>query len=317
MSLPEPLREAVEQALRARGLGSRVERSGPVAGGCVNRGTHLVTDEGTELFLKWNPSAPPGLFEAEAEGLSALAQAGPRLRVPAPLAWGEAREVPWLLLEYVAPGRATRETEEALGRGLAQLHGADARGVRALFGPPGPMHAPPAFGWHRDNWIGSLPQRNAPTSSWSVFWRDCRVLPQLERARRRGHFSTRAADELFDRVLTLVPAALADVAEPQLVHGDLWGGNWFAGPSGEPVLVDPAVYLGHGEVDLAMSELFGGFGTAFYAAYRDARPVPGAYEACRRDLYQLYYLLVHVNLFGTSYEASTLRAARRVAAALS
>jgi fructosamine-3-kinase len=107
------------------------------------------------------------------------------------------------------------------------------------------------------------------------------------------------------------------VESPELVHGDLWGGNWFADVDGEPVLIDPAVHLGHGEVDLAMSELFGGFGSRFYEAYREAHGITAAYGAYRRELYQLYYLLVHVNLFGASYEAPALHSARRVVAALS
>ena len=115
-----------------------------------------------------------------------------------------------------------------------------------------------------------------------------------------------------------VEVALADVEHGpvHLLHGDLWGGNAFPGPEGEPVLIDPAVYFGHGEVDLAMTELFGGFGPAFYLAYADAGHVSAAYAAYRRDLYQLYYLLVHVNIFGSQYEGRTVATARRITSAL-
>jgi fructosamine-3-kinase len=316
VSLPPRLRAVVERALEAEGAGSRIRRATPVAGGCSNHGTHLVTDAGAELFLKWNPSAPPGLFEAEVDGLTALARAAHTLRVPAPLAWGEGPAGSWLLLEYAAPGRATRETEEALGRGLAELHRSEVSTSSAVARSLRAGADAPAFGWHRDNWIGSLPQQNAFVASWSSFWRDRRIVPQLAQARRNGRLRRRAADEALERAIELIPVALAGVERPELVHGDFWGGNWFADEHGEPVVVDPAAYFGHGEVDLAMSELFGGFGDPFYAAYRDAHGISAAYAAYRRDLYQLYYLLVHVNLFGASYEAATLRAAQRVVAAL-
>jgi len=307
--LPDAIADAVCRALDERGLGRRVERVESVGGGCINHGARLETDAGASVFLKWNAAAPPGMFEAEADGLEALADAG-TLRVPAPLAWsdgahagaagedGHETSVSWLLMEHVPAGRASGAVDERLGAGLAALH-ASAEGD--------------GFGWARDNWIGSLPQANEPSSSWADFWRERRLAPQLERARARGHLK----DAALDRVLDLCPAALADVERPHLLHGDLWGGNWFAAEGGEPVLIDPAVYRGHGEVDLAMSELFGGFAPGFYDAYREARGITSAYGAYRRDLYQLYYLLAHVNLFGAGYEAGSLRAARRVVAALS
>ena len=116
----------------------------------------------------------------------------------------------------------------------------------------------------------------------------------------------------MDELLDAIDPALDDVDTPSLVHGDLWSGNTYADVSGRPVLIDPAVYLGDGEVDLAMTELFGGFGTRFYDAYHDVRSISDAYHAYRRDLYQLYYLLVHVELFGAGYVAATAAAARAV-----
>ena len=308
MTLPGGVAEAVRRALERHGLGHRIERVVEVGGGCINNGARLDTDVGTSLFLKWNRAAPAGLFEAEADGLVALA--APRaLRVPTPLAWSDPSErgsdASWLLMEHVRSGRPSTAAEERLGAGLAAIHASKPPG------PPGAAGA--AFGWHRDNWIGSLPQANLPLPSWADFWRERRLRPQLERARSEGFL----ADRSLDRVLELTAEGLADVTRPELVHGDLWGGNWMAAEEDEPVLIDPAVHLGHGEVDLAMSELFGGFGARFYAAYRDAHGISDAYDAYRRDLYQLYYLLVHVNLFGASYESGSLRAARRVVSALS
>jgi len=305
--LPERVAESVRRALARHRLG-RIERMADVGGGCINHGARLETESGATLFLKWNRTAPLGMFEAEADGLAALAKPG-AVRVPTPIAWsggpgeeGAAGGPSWLLLEWVSPGRTSRAVEELLGVGLARLHASRT-----------PDMSDHTFGWRRDNWIGSLPQDNAGSDTWSDFWRIRRIEPQLRMARERGHLK----DEALDRVLDIIPEALADITGAELLHGDLWGGNWFPSEEGTPVLIDPAVYLGHGEVDLAMSQLFGGFGPRFYEAYRAARRVSQAYEAYRRDLYQLYYLLVHVNLFGASYEAGSLRAARRVVSALS
>jgi protein-ribulosamine 3-kinase len=308
MALPEHIAEPVRRALEEHHLGRRIQEAAEVGGGCINHGARILTDTGASLFLKWNDGAPVAMFSDEADGLRALARAGP-LRVPAPIAWSapprddhepDGKPTPsWLLIEYVPPGPTTPGVEERLGEGLAAIHSSGGS-------------LSDAFGWRRDNWIGSLPQANEPMRSWADFWRDRRIAPQLERAREHGHL----ADGVFDRVVDSMDVALADIETPDLLHGDLWAGNWFASAAEEPVLIDPAVYLGHGEVDLAMSELFGGFGRRFYEAYRAARGVDEAYDDFRRDLYQLYYLLVHVNLFGASYEAGSLRAARRVTGAL-
>lgn len=307
-----------------------------VGGGCVNNGARLHTDRGSRFFLKWNASAPPGLFSEEAAGLTALDRAargagkvapgshdrsgptvtvdggqgsGPNIRIPAVLAYEdsarhEENAAPgWLLLDYVEPAPPGPDHDVLLGRGLAEIHGS---GETA--GPPGAGR----FGWVSDNWIGTLVQRNTPCDDWGVFWRDQRLAPQLTRARSRGFLTSEVMDQVLDRTAD----ALADVSDAALLHGDLWSGNAFASRDGRPVLIDPAVHMGDGEVDLAMTELFGGFGPTFQAAYGEHRPVSLSYSAYRRDLYQLYYLLVHVNLFGAGYEAATLGAARRVMAEL-
>jgi fructosamine-3-kinase len=279
MTTPAHIVRDVSAALEENGLGARIVHATPVGGGCINHGTLVETDTGASVFLKWNESAPAGMFDAEVDGLRAL-RGVDGVRAPEALASG----AQWLLLEHVEPGPERHETPATST----------------------------AFGGPRDNWIGSLPQANAFGARWGDFWRDHRIAPQLERARRQG----RLKDGVFDRVLDLAPAALADVTRPELVHGDLWGGNWLTGQNGEPWLIDPAAHFGHGEIDLAMSELFGGFDRAFYRAYDEAHGRSRAYAAYRRDLYQLYYLLVHVNLFGASYEAGARRAAEKVVAAL-
>jgi fructosamine-3-kinase len=301
--LPPPVLEGVEAALIRLGRTGGVRGLAPVGGGCINHGARLDTGSGPASFLKWNASAPRGFFEAEAEGLQALRTSG-ALRAPEPLAWGGGAGSPgWLLMEYVAPGPPAPDHDERLGEGLAHLH----RSADPSAG----------FGWPRSNWIGSLPQPNDLSWSWSEFWRDRRIVPQLERAVDQGALGERDR-RTIERTVALVPVALEDVdREPvHLLHGDLWGGNAYAGDGGEPVVIDPAVYLGHGEVDLAMSELFGGFGHRFYQAYAGVAGVGQAYDRYRRDLYQLYYLLVHVNLFGAGYVRPSVAAAQRVLAEL-
>lgn len=284
--IPAGLRAALEARL------GRVLDAEPVGGGSINHAARVRTADGP-VFIKYHPHSPAGMFAAEARGLDALRRAAAGLVVPRVLARGGGEDgVPaWLALEWLEPAVAD---EERLGRGLAALHRAPA----------------PGWGWEEANFIGSLPQANDAEPSWAAFWRLRRMEPQLALARRSGRLP--AAENDWARLLDRLPALLAAADEdgPSLLHGDLWSGNVLAATAG-PALIDPAVYRGHREVDLALAELFGGFGARFWAAYREAWPLAPGY-AGRRAVYQLYYLLVHVNLFGGGYvaqTASTLRAA--------
>lgn len=286
--IPEALREAVEVRF------GTVRAAAPVAGGCINHGVRVETAEGT-LFVKHNPDAPHGLFAVEARGLDALRAAAAELVVPEVLAWSEAKgDVPaWLALEWLEPASAGGEHGKRLGRGLAALHRTDAGG---------------GWGWEEDGFIGPLPQENGAAETWAEFWRIRRLEPQLRRARESRLDAGAAAD--WERLFDLLPQLLAPAEEdgPSLLHGDLWQGNVLATARG-PALVDPAAYRGHREADLAMAELFGGFDAAFHAAYREAWPLAPGWPA-RRAAYQLWYLLVHLRLFGAGYAprlASTLR----------
>ncbi len=297
--LPGSVRAGVEALLeRHFGRSVRITEVRSVGGGCINPSARLETDAGEAFFIKWNASAPPEMFEAEADGLRALAGAG-ALRVPEVLGGGGegGRADPaWLLLEFVPPHPPGPDFGERFGTALAALHAPRDEG----------------YGWHRDNFIGSLPQANPVLESWVDFWREARLLPQLHRARDQGHF-TGADGRVLDRLLERLPVLLAGAQEdgPSLLHGDLWSGNVYAGPAGEPLLIDPAVYRGHREVDLAMLELFGGLPGGFRRAYEEVRPLSPGYDRPRRDVYQLYYLLVHVNLFGAAYVTGTMAAAHR------
>jgi fructosamine-3-kinase len=295
--LPDAVRRAVEAGLEdLTGRARAIVRWDAVGGGCISPSASIEIDDGEVHFLKWSAGPTGGLFSAEADGLEALAAAAPSpLRVPRVVALGTS----WLLLEFIDRGRDGPAWASELGSALALLH-------QPAAGP---------CGWRRDNFIGSLPQANAPDGHWGRFYRERRLLPLLGEARGRGHLGGGQA-RVLDQVVERVPELLGPghPAGPSLLHGDLWSGNVFPDGEGRPVVVDPAVYRGDPEVDLAMSELFG-FPAGFQPAYREVRPVDRDYERFRRDLYQLYYLLVHVALFGAGYEAGCLRAARRVLAA--
>jgi fructosamine-3-kinase len=310
VSLPASVRGPVEAALgRARGAPCPVLDARPLGGGSIHHALRLDTPAGA-VFLKWNRGAAGRGFGAEARSLAALGEAvagggGDTLVIPAVLGWQDAADdddAGWLALEYLPPAPPDSSWGARLGRGLAALHRTTAA----------------APGWPEDNLIGSLPQSNPQShATWETFWRDARLQAQWRTARERGHFAG-PPGRLLERVVAAGPRLLAAVGhEPcSLLHGDLWSGNVHPGPDGRVVLIDPASYYGHREVDLAIAELFGGIPDSTLAAYREAWPLEPGYRAVRRPLYQLYYLLVHVNLFGGGYVARTLRAAEAVARAL-
>ena len=251
-------------------------------GGTPLNGTWRLDAPARRLFVKTNAAARLPMLEAEAEGLAELVRAA-AVRVPAPVACGCAGDVAYLALEWLDFGHGGRDA--ALGRALAALHRVCA----------------PAFGWHRDNTIGTTPQDNTRGDDWARFFRDRRIAPQLALAARNGHGGALQRDG--EKLLAAIPALLASHAPPaSLLHGDLWSGNAACLASGAPVLFDPAVYFGDRETDLAMTELFGGFGADFHAAYRAAWPLPDGYTR-RRTLYNLYHVLNHLNLFGGGYRA--------------
>jgi fructosamine-3-kinase len=267
-------------------------RARPQGGGCINEAWVLEDASGPRWFVKLNAAHRAAMFSAEAEGLGELAATG-TVRVPTPIARGTAQGHSWLALEYL--DLSGRGGEAALGCALAAQH----------------RHTAPAHGWHRDNTIGATLQTNLWEADWPHFYAERRLRPQLEGARRRG-----AVAGLYEpglELLECLPAFFSVYRPvPSLLHGDLWGGNWAALPDGTPVIFDPAVYYGDREADLAMTELFGGFGSAFYAAYREAWPVDEGYAA-RRSLYNLYHILNHYNLFGGGYAT---RARQMIAALL-
>jgi len=304
--IPADIRRAIERAVsEAAGREIRVTRAARVGGGCISPAARVEFEARPPAFVKWaEPGrAPLDLFTREAESLSAIGAAN-AVRVPRV----EAVAARWLLLEWIEPGRPSERGWRALGAQLAGLHRSGGERDREPGGRSGR-----GFGWPRDNYIGSLPQQNGRLEDWAAFWRDRRLVPQLERAYAAGHFDgsdRRRFTQLLRELETIIGGA-ARADGRSLVHGDLWNGNVHFAADGEPVLIDPAAYVGHREVDLAMAELFGGFSSDFFAAYGQTWPLEPDYAPRRRATYQLYYLLVHVNLFGSGYVAGARSARER------
>jgi fructosamine-3-kinase len=291
MTLPATLQSTLEQTLAAR-----IVDTAQVGGGCISKTACLALANGERAFLKWARAQEhtPGLFRAEAQSLRAIAHTN-TVRVPEVLHVDDASaEYSFLLLEWLQPGAATTKGWTALGTNLANLH----------------QHRADKFGWSNDNFIGSLPQSNRMNEKWPDFWRAERILPQLEVA--PGRFRTRDR-ERFDKLLEALDDLLwvADQEGASLLHGDLWNGNVHMLDNGAAAVIDPSSYYGHREVDLAMSKLFGGFTRNFYEAYQRAWPLEQGSEQ-RLLVYQLYYLLVHVNLFGASYVPNTMAVLERL-----
>jgi fructosamine-3-kinase len=278
MTLPEALRRVLESS-----LGASVSHSVPVGGGSICHAAKIALTDGRTVLVKWRDGLP-GMFTAERRGLELL-RAADALRTPAVLAQQEASaEGPaFIAMEWLGRGATTEAVAEALGQGLARLH--------RTIGP--------AFGLDHPNFIGANPQRNTPADNWVEFFGGQRLGFQLELLGKNGHLTAgrrRGLERLINRLGDWLPAQ----PEASLLHGDLWGGNWLVTADGVPALIDPAVYYGHREAELAFTELFGGFSATFYAAYAQTWPLDGDYRE-RKDLYNLYHLLNHLNLFGEGY----------------
>jgi fructosamine-3-kinase len=280
------LPEAVRASLLER-LGTHVREARAVGGGCIGHAMRIELGDGRAAFVKIY-DGDPTMVEAEAHGLRWLGVG--TIRVPAVLAVGDA-DAPYLALEWIEPGRPTPDFDERLGRALAALHATGA----------------PSFGLERDNFIATLPQPNAAAPDWPTFFRTQRLEPMVGRADAWLDASLRRA---FERLYARLDELCGPPEPPARLHGDLWSGNLLIASDGGPALVDPAVYGGHREVDLAMMKLFGGFSRRVFAAYEEARPLaPGWHD--RVPLQQIYPLLVHVALFGGGYVAQLAAALRR------
>jgi fructosamine-3-kinase len=246
----------------------------------------------SETFVKTGPPAALDMFEAEAEGLHELAAANV-IRVPEVFKCGIENGQAFIAMEKLQLRSATPESDRRFGEQLAALHRCTSE----------------TFGWRRDNTIGSTPQINTPSDNWTEFFREHRLQFQLRLAADNGYGGE--LQSLGAELCDALPA-LFENYEPvaSLLHGDLWSGNWGVVDS-EPVIFDPAVYYGDRESDIAMTKLFGGFGKAFYDAYESSSPLAAGHER-RCDLYQLYHVLNHLNLFGSGYLGQALSLLHRL-----
>ena len=281
-----------------RVFGSKTELAGirPVTGGDINAAYLLTMSDGSHAFLKVNTKANACFFQSELEGLQAIRDTG-TIRVPQIYETGIQEDSSWLLMEFMEAAPVKKDYWEQFGIRLAEMHRTDP----SKYTPGG------RYGFSSDNYIGAGLQVNTIQTGWIDFFRECRLDVQFRRAYAYFSHSDRIT---MQSLLDHLDQYLAEPEYPSLLHGDLWGGNFVTGPDGYACLIDPAVYVGNAEADLAMTELFGGFAPGFYNGYREASGNLSGYSE-RRDLYNLYHLLNHLNLFGESYYNAVMRIVRR------
>lgn len=279
----------------------QIQHRRSVSGGCINQG-YALTDGQRTYFVKRNQASLIEMFEAEVQGLRQMMETQ-SIRVPKPICWGAEGNSAYLVLEWLELGRGDTRSWQEMGQRLAAMH---------RWHPPQPLLPPVSkggqerFGWNQNNTIGSTPQINTWTEDWAEFFAEHRISYQLKLAKRRGG-NFPQGEQLLAAILEL----LNHHPQPSLVHGDLWGGNAGFTAKGEPVIFDPAAYFGDREVDIAMTELFGGFPAAFYRGYNEVYPLDAGYER-RKTLYNLYHILNHFNLFGGGYESQANSMIQRI-----
>ncbi len=258
-----------------------IENTKSISGGDINA-AFLLEGKNQRYFVKLNQANLLEMFAAEFIGLTELAKTQ-TVKIASPITFGQTDKNSFLVLEFIEFKRATPKSETRFGQQLAQLH----------------LQKQPYFGWKIDNTIGSTPQPNARSENWVTFWREQRFGFQLQLAAQKGYggklqiLGEKLCERLDDFFIDYKP-------QPSLLHGDLWGGNFATDNENNPVIFDPACYYGDRETDLAMTELFGGFGQNFYAAYNEVLQLDSGYKT-RKTLYNLYHILNHVNLFGGGY----------------
>ncbi|MEM7193417.1 MAG: fructosamine kinase family protein [Pseudomonadota bacterium] len=287
----ESLQEIGEWIGNTTGKTHSIDRIQETGGGCISS-AFTVNCGPRQYFLKVDDTNRFDMLESEAEGLAALQDAG-AVRVPEVICTGQTRECTFIVLEYIM-FVSSSGGQSKLGGQLARLHRTTAA----------------QFGWGRDNYIGATPQPNSWHDDWLQFFSGNRLAYQLSLAAVR--INSPSLQTAGNRLLEIMGKLFVEYRpQPSLLHGDLWGGNYGIDENENPVIFDPAVYYGDREADLAMTELFGGFGAEFYEAYQKEWP-PDAGYPLRKNLYTLYHILNHANLFGGGY----ILQAERIASSL-
>lgn len=269
-------------------LGSKIKSFSSLSGGCISDAFKISTENGTSFFLKYNPSASNNMFLKEANGLRELDKSN-AIKIPEVLSVDE----DYILLEFIASGNRKKNFFEDFGKSFAEMH----------------KFKSDSFGFYENNYIGSNPQINIPDekekSDWTAFYLNKRILFQLQLAEKLGN----STDELRKGISKL-ENKIEDIIghnseKPSLLHGDLWAGNYMIDQNGNAVLIDPAAYYGHREADLGMTKLFGGFNSEFYKAYNESFPLEDGFDY-RENIYKLYHVLNHLNLFGGGYYSQAI-----------
>lgn len=257
-----------------------IQKKSAIGGGSINSAYKITGVDGRSYFVKLNSAHLEHMFQVEFDSLNELLQTD-IMRIPKPVCFGTSGSQSYLVLEFIA--MSSNGSGRELGQALAQMH----------------KITTSQFGWYQDNIIGSTHQSNRQHSDWLTFWREERMLPQFEMLYDKGY--KKYLQPLSDKLIKQLDNLLAN-HHPQasLLHGDLWSGNYAYDENKAPVIFDPALYYGDREAELAMTELFGGFGADFYQAYNEAWTLDKGYQQ-RKTLYNLYHILNHANLFGTSY----------------
>lgn len=279
------MRLIFEKTLIKMGDQSIIRSIKHVSGGQINDAFKVVTDQG-RYFIKTNPDAPANFFTFEANGLKAIAKTN-TISVPEVYAHQEKTEDDgsMLILQWVS-GEVTKLTAEKLGEQLAALH----------------QNVEGYYGLAEDGFIGTLKQHNQQTESWVEYFQKNRLQTQLNYGIKNNVISGNRRKKL-ENLIKNVADYIPDQPDRSLLHGDLWRGNWLAGENGQPYLVDPAILVGDRSFELAYTELFDGFPATFYDAYRTTWPLSADYPDTK-PIYQLFYLLVHLNIFGEAYGSS-------------
>ena len=295
MNTPQQFTSLTNALCSLFGEGTKVESVNRISGGDINEAYGLTLADGKSVFMKSNTKENLSFFTAEALGLSAISQTK-TINTPRILAVGTDEDrggYSFLLLEFIsAKSRCANYWVDFAGQ-LSNMHRASTVGLVSNG----------KYGFNYDNYIGRRRQINTEYESWTGFFRDCRLEPQFKAADR--YFEQKDWKRII-RLLDHIDEILVEPEYPSLLHGDLWSGNVITGNDGRAWLIDPAAYVGHAEADLAMTELFGGFPPVFYDAYKEISPLQPGYER-RRDIYNLYHLLNHLNMFGRMYLSEVLQ----------